>query len=403
MIRYADKVFGLSEKVLRGVRDQRPQPRIPTCVVLQAALVLFWARLGSLNALEMVGGACFWKRWLGRPLGSADTMGRVPARLDNQGLREGLQCVYRRLKCNKALRGVGGWDVAVLDGHESHASYRRHCAGCLERIIHTQGGERIQFYHRQVTLMLCCEKIHLFLDLEPQLPGEDEVAAALRLLKRVLEAYPRAFQLLLADGLYARAPFLNFLIDHGKQVLVVLKEERRDLYQDVRGLWPLVVPQKGEYRSRDCLWWDIPHLTSWRGVSAPLRVVRSEETYSVRRQAHKLVEQEHATWVWVTTLSPAQASTELVVRLGHARWDIENYGFNELVNGWHTDHVYRHHPNAIEAFTLLAFLAYNLFHAFLTLNLKPQLRQGKTESFWAHLIAAEIYAQAGTRVLTRAP
>lgn len=403
MIRYSDKVLGLSEKVLRGVSDRRPQPRIPTRVVLQAALVLFWARLGSLHALEMVGGAWFWKRWLGRPLSSADTTGRVHARLENQGLRAGLAHVYGRLKRNKALRGVEGWDVAVLDGHESHASYRRHCTGCLQRILHTQEGERIQFYHRQVTLMLCCEKLHLLLDLEAQLPGEDEVAAALRLLKRVLEAYPRAFQLLLADALYARAPFLNFLIAHGKQVLVVLKEERRDLYQDVRGLWALVAPQKGQYRSRECLWWDVPGLTSWPEVSVPLRVVRSEETYGVRRQANKLVEQEHASWVWVTTLSPAQASTELVVRLGHARWDIENYGFNELVNGWHADHVYRHQPNAIEAFTLLAFLAYNLFHAFLTLNLKPQLRQGKTEAFWAHLIAAQIYAQAGTRVMARAP
>jgi len=371
--------------------------------VAQAALVLFWARLGSLHALEMVRGASFWKRWLGRPVGSADTMGRVHALLENQGLREGLQHVYRRLKRNKALRGVGGWDVAVLDGHESHASYRRHCAGCLERTLHTRDGERIQFYHRQVTLMLCCEKMHLFLDLEPQLPGEDEVAAALRLLKRVFEAYPRAFQLLLADSLYARAPFLNFLIDHGKQVLVVLKEERRDIYQDVMGLLPLTPPQKGQHGSRDCLWWDVPHLTSWAGVSVPLRVVRSEETYSVRRQASQQVEQERAAWMWVTTLSVAEASTERVVRLGHRRWDVENYGFNELVNGWHADHVYKHHPNAIEAFTLLAFLAYNLFHAFLTLNLKPQLRQGRTESFWAHLITAQIYAQAGTRVLARAP
>lgn len=90
MIRYSDQVFGLSEKVWRGVRDQRPQPRIPTPVVLQAALVLFWARLGSLNALEMVRGACFWKRWLGRPMGSADTRGRVHTRLENQGPGEGL-------------------------------------------------------------------------------------------------------------------------------------------------------------------------------------------------------------------------------------------------------------------------------------------------------------------------
>jgi hypothetical protein len=206
-----------------------------------------------------------------------------------------------------------------------------------------------------------------------------------------------------ADGLYAQAPFVNFLIAHGKQVLLVLKDERRDLYQDVLGLLPLVTPQKGQYRSRDCLWWDVPDLTSWPQVLVPLRVVRSEETYAVRRQASRLVSEERVEWMWVTTLSAAQASTELVVRLGHARWDIENYGFNELVNGWHADHVYKHHPNAIEAFTLLAFLAYNLFHAFLTRNVKPQLREGKTESFWAHLIAAQIYAQAGTRVAARSP
>jgi hypothetical protein len=73
------------------------------------------------------------------------------------------------------------------------------------------------------------------------------------------------------------------------------------------------------------------------------------------------------------------------------------------VNGWHTDPVDKHHPDAMEAFTLLAFLAYNRFHAFLTRNVKPQLREAKTESFWAHLIAAQIYAQAGTRLTVRSP
>ncbi len=364
---------------------------------------LYWARLGSLNALEMVRGAPFWKHWLGQPMPSADTVGRVHALLENEGLRRGLQHVYRRLKRNKALRSVGGWDVAMLDGHENHASYRRHCAGCLKRTIHTEGGEQIQFYHRQVTLMLRSEKFHFLLDVEAQLPGEDEVAAALRLLQRVLRTSPRAFQLLVADGLYAQAPFLNFLIAHGKQALLVLKDERRDLYQDLLGLWPLVTPQKGQYRSRDCLWWDVSDLTSWPQVRVPLRVVRSQETYAVRRQVSRLVSQERAEWMWVTTLSAAQASTELVVRLGHARWDIENYGFNELVNDWHADHIYRHHPNAIEAFTLMAFLAYNLFHAFLIRNVKPQLRQGKTEAFWAHLIAAQIYVETGALATGRSP
>lgn len=402
LIGYAEKIFDLGE-VLGAVSDQRLRPRIPTAALLQSVLVLYWARLGSLNALEAVRGASFWKRWLGQELASADTVGRVHAQLENAGLRRGLQQVYGRLKRNKALRGVGEWDVAVLDGHENHASYRRHCRGCLQRTVRTEQGEKVQFYHRQVTLLLRCEKMRLLLDVEAQLPGENEVTTALRLLERVLPAYPRAFQLLLADALYAQAPFLNFLIGHGKQVLLVLKEERRDLYKDVLGLLPLVAPQKGQYRSRDCLWWDVSDLTSWSNVSVPVRVVRSEETYQVRRQSDQQMSQEKSEWMWVTTLPAARASTALVVHLGHARWDIENYGFNELVNGWHADHIYKHDPQAIEAFTLLAFLAYNLFHAFLARNIKAQLRRAQTESFWAQLIAAQIYSEAGRHLTARSP
>ena len=104
--------------------------------------------------------------------------------------------------------------------------YRRHCAGCLQRTLHTEHGERVQHYHRQVTLMLLPAApagrpaLRLLLDQEPQRPGEDEVQTALRLLARVLTRYPRAFDLLLADALYAAAPFFNFLLTHGKHALV---------------------------------------------------------------------------------------------------------------------------------------------------------------------------------------
>jgi hypothetical protein len=245
--------------------------------------------------------------------------------------------------------------------------------------------------------------IRLLLDLEPQRPGEDEAATALRLLERVLWAYPRAFDLVLADALYAEAPFFNFLAAHRKHALVVLKDERRNICQDVLGLFHLVQPQKGRYRSRDCLWWDFPDLVSWPQVKVPLRVVRSVETCSVRRQLTREVAQETSEWIWVTTLLPAQASTERAVGLGHQRWDVQNHGFNELVNGWYADHVYKHEPNAIQSFLLTAFLAYNLFHAFVTLNLKPPMRRGKPEIFWAHLIAAQIYADVGAFTSGRSP
>jgi len=41
----------------------------------------------------------------------------------------------------------------------------------------------------------------------------------------------------------------------------------------------------------------------------------------------------------------------------------------------------------------VAFLAYNIFHVFLARNVKPSVRHGKTQIFWARLIAAELYSE----------
>ena len=86
------------------------------------------------------------------------------------------------------------------------------------------------------------EPLRIPLDHEPQLAGEDEVATAKRLLARVIDRYPRAFDVVLADALYARADFFNFLLDRRKHALVVLKDERRNVYQDVAGLISIVSP-----------------------------------------------------------------------------------------------------------------------------------------------------------------
>lgn len=376
------------------VSDTRQMPRIATSTIVKAGLVLFWARIGSLNGLENSARSRFWHGWLGERLPSADTMGKVSAQMKAEGLRTVIHNVYSCLKRNKALKGRHGFLVGVLDGHETSSSYWRHCSGCLTR--KTSSGEQ-QYYHRNVTFMLADDRLQLLLDVEPQRPGEDEVAAAMRLLERVVRDYPRGFRLVLADALYAQADFINFLVQHGKHALVVLKDDRRDLYKDAMGLFGQQQPKPGQYRSRVCQWWDEQDLTSWPRVVVPMRVVRSVETYSEHGQ-NKISE-----WVWVTTMPASEASTRAVVALGHARWDIENHGFNELVNAWQADHVYKHHPVAIESFYLIAFIAYNLFHAFIDLNVKPALRIGRADSFWARTFSAEIHTDAFRSPSNRAP
>jgi hypothetical protein len=175
------------------------------------------------------------RRRMGQSVCGAGSVGRVTALMDAEGLRRGIHQVYGRLKRNKALPDHRGLAVAVLDGHESHASYRRHCPGCLERTIHAGQTERAQYCHRQVTRMLLpgarpgCDPVRFLPDHEPRRAGEDEAATALRLLERVLGSYPRGFDLLLADALYSAAPWFNFLLARGKHALTVLQDDRRNL------------------------------------------------------------------------------------------------------------------------------------------------------------------------------
>src|ERR1039457_3549011 len=120
--------------------------------------------------------------------------------------------------------------------------------------------------------------------MDPQKRGEDEVKCAMRLLERVLKDYPRAFDLIIADGLYAQAPFFKMAIKHGKDVIAVLKDDRRDLLKDARGLFKQEqseVYQELQVR-QEC--WDIENFTSWDQLDCPVRVVRSIETKKIKRQ-----------------------------------------------------------------------------------------------------------------------
>lgn len=394
LLRYSEKVYDLSTRV-EGIGAHRAAPQIPTSTVVRGALVMALARLGSLNALAHTQGCAFWMRWLGGPLASADTTGRVFAQLDADTRRAALRHLYHQLRRNKSLHAVTqGLCALILDGHEAHASERRRCPACLTRTLHTSHGDRRQYYHRHVTAVLWHRDGLLLLDLEAQRPGEDEVAAAVRLVQRVLTQFPRAFEVIIADGLYTQAPFFQLALRHGKDVLTVLKDDRRDLWQDANGLFRAMgsrVHEAGPTRSQ---WWDLEGFTSWASLGRSVRVVRSLETTTVRRQLTKQDDHVTTEWVWVTTASQAHLSTAAIVALGQGRWRIENQELNELVTYWYADHVYKHHPIAMVAFWLLTMWAYNLFHAFVQRNLKAA--QSRTYSLlpWARVLASALYQPA---------
>jgi hypothetical protein len=361
--------------------------------MVMCILMLTLTRLGSLNALEQCRRRGFWRRHgvIGR-VPKADQLGRFAAALPAREVRRQLAQVYRSLRRRKALSPASHDNLftLVIDGHECMASYWRQCPKCLTRRIQKNTPrERTQYHHRLVMATLICKRFSLLLDVEMQQKGETEVEAAKRLLDRVLADYPRAFDVVLADGLYAQAPFFKKVRQAGKHVIAVLKDEQRELVTDAMALCKYTKPKLLNRPRRERTVWDIEELNSWRQVGMPVRVVRSEETVTLERQLGH-TEQLQSHWLWVSTIPRAQLSTAQFVDIAHGRWRIENDAFNELLTYWHADHVYKHDENAMLVFWLMTMLAYNLFHAFYFLNVKPAVRHAVAKYVLAEAISGQL-------------
>lgn len=376
------------------MRDTRRRPQIATRTVVRAVVVMFLSRRGSLHALAQTKASRFWPGWLGQNIPSADSIGRICAGMEVSGVQASMHQVYTRLKRMKALEPPGhGLMQAIIDAHETTASRKRCCPECRQRTLHTQIGDVVEYYHRYTVLRLMGRDLALMLDAEPIRPGEDELAASRRLLERVLDRYPRAFDVVTGDALYANTEWFKFVLSRGKHALAVLKDNRPHLAEDARWLFNALPASLEEVvGKRRRRYWDSDRFTSWPELASRARVVRSLETYTVRRQLDKREEELTSDWMWATTLPQARASTRAVVNIGHDRWTIENQGFNELVNRWHADHVYKHHPTAMLIFFLFAMLCLNVFLAFYHRNLKPAVRKAVSMLHIAQLIACELYA-----------
>lgn len=355
---------------------------------------MFVCRVRSFNELEQHRSHLSWRRWLGGfALPSADELAYVSERIEADDLRACLGHIYSKLKRNKVLDPRNGWMLGAVDGHEINSSDKRCCKCCLRREIQTRGGSKTQFYHRLVTFQIIAKDFNFVLDLELVRPGEDEVAATIRLLKRVLENHPRCFDVLVADAIFLRPSMLDFVRSHGKYLIAVLKENQPELLQEARTLMqeqdPIRLTKEKPEQRIDLR--DMEGFTT-ETITEAVRVVWSHEE-SVRREriaGRWELKETVSDWLWATNLPQSLVSAHTVAMLGHARWKIENEGFNELATYWHADHYYHHHPNSIVVLWLMLCIAHAVFHSFHGRNLSSALRAKHTAIYFAGLIAAEL-------------
>jgi hypothetical protein len=235
-----------------------------------------------------------WRRIVGYPTGlNHEAFNYVSEFVPLEDVRQLLYALARKAKANKALDPfkLGGCQVLALDANEHFASRSHCCAACCRREVTVTGADgkqerQTEYYHRSVFAHLVGS--NLVLDLEPIRPGEDECAAALRLLVRLrLRLGVRFFDVVTVDAWYAHRPFLQAVRKLGWEVVAVLKQAAREVYQEADQLRPA----RAQDKFRDP-----------KGQAVELREVRD---------LRRLAIQPRLSWV----LSPCRAPREVPSRL----------------------------------------------------------------------------------------
>jgi len=376
----ARKVFALPRR-LRAVRDRRTDPPIGAGVLTTSLFLGAVLRVPSFLQLQAETGRPGWQRLTGRSKPISDDAfgyGRERARLDD--LRDLLVVVNQTLKRNKAFAAakIHGLLVVAIDANEQFKSRSRCCAACCRRQIKEtdaagQVVEVTEYFHRQVYAQLHGPDVSTILDLEPIRPGEDEAAAALRLLGRMRRLYgPRFFDVVTVDAWYAKGPFVKAVQRLGWGVVSVLKQERYEIYQEATALTRDQAPHHYRWEDRAVQWWEARDLCFTDAAIGPMRVVLAQEQWrqAQRVSGRKIVEDKQSSWRWLVSReldgSPAQA----IWQIGHQRWGVENHAFNELTAHYHLEHCPHHEPVAIVAWLLILVLAFVLFEWFARLHSK---------------------------------
>jgi hypothetical protein len=288
-----------------------------------------------------------------RALGASRTFGDdalayFAERLSLEPFRAALYRLAREAKRRKALAEQRLIGLAV-DGTCSGHFAERHCELCVP--VLNAKREVTGYKHQFAAITVVGGDLSLPLDVEPYGEGDSELAASRRLLKRAVKLLGKRFaDYVVADGLYAAAPFLHDVRSYGLRAVVRLKENVPSLLAAAEERFASVPPTDAFAHRGDLIeLWDAADFDPWEALNwQTIRVIR----YRQYKPDGTIVEA-----YWLTDFTPAETSGEDLFHSAKSRWQIENSTFNDGKNRYGLEHVRRHDSNAVIVGWLSSFLA----------------------------------------------
>lgn len=394
-LRYVNKVYRFSQTI--STMQSKGEPETSPQTIFTSVFLCMLLRLGSFRQLSEDAKAGRIRKFVPRidkDTYCANTVGNGLENIDTDILQQKLAVVPKKLRRNKAYgsaehpRTIGGLRIAAVDGTEHFRSECIHCPECMEVHVKTKDGIKIHYVHRMVIMYvvgrLHSSAVQVILGGEPALPKdaleeggespghEGESTAAKRLIRKMISLYGNGFfDILTTDAYYTNKPFVLFVDSLGKYLVSRVKREDTTLYQEIDVLSQRVEPIYADDREERVESWvyEIPELQTSLNWDVPTRGFKIlEKTYKIASGEKVYIKEE--TFLCMTTLSAGMADADIVRRIVHAKWGIENNAIKDLKDNWYMEHNFHHHPNATYALLLILFMAHNLFYAYVFRHLK---------------------------------
>ena len=292
--------------------------------------------------------------------------------------------------------------MIAVDGVCTFSSHERHCDECI--VMRHKDGTSTYLHYVLEAKVISRNGSAFSIMSEPianpagkSYEKQDcELKAFKRLAPRLKAAFPRMNIVLIADSLYACAPFFKICAKNRWEFIVTFKRGSiPTLFDEALTLLPMESQNIKESK-------DEPISKRWRWLDNLEYVAGKSEFNLGFIEYQEKGKDKDAYFVWLTSFRPDGKNVTKLTKGGRLRWKIENEGFNEQKNGYNLKHLCCcSNPNALFGLYLLLQIAHilmqllaksNIVEGFETLRFLASLllESLRNETLQEYLFAAEI-------------
>jgi hypothetical protein len=287
-----------------------------------------------------------------------DTIAYILERLDSTQLLKVRLHIIQSLIRSRALehgRLMNTYWLFAIDATGRISYHERHCPHCLTA---TSNGKTTYYHNTLETKLVSPDGFSLsvateFIENEStDVKKQDcELRAFYRMAPLLKKDFPQLPICILADSLYAAAPFFKTAREHKWHFIVSFKKGAVPTLFDEFETLKTLSPENSARRKNDKLTQSFSWVNSLDYAGMTLSVIECLEISIKTRKTKR--------FVWITDFEVSHTNYLAIAKGGRLRWKIENEGFNTQKNGgYELEHAFCSDNNGAKNFYLLLQIAH---------------------------------------------